>query len=168
MELTQQSITVVVAVVGAVTGILALGLSVLNYRRDRRDVKVFVERGFLSGPPDEPWDGPYVFVKAVNTGRRPVQLRSGGLLFAGRGNDRLAIMPGRPGSPYALPATLQEAEHVELCVHRDEVIGQLLKRKEHRIPAYGYFDDSAGRQWKTRVPAEVLEELRQTLRSARS
>ncbi len=77
----RELVTLVVAVVGAVTGVLGLGLSVLNFFRDRASVHVGVTTGYLGGDTEDDFEGPYVFVRAVNKGRRVVSLRSAGLLL---------------------------------------------------------------------------------------
>jgi hypothetical protein len=72
-------LTAVVAVIGAVTGIAGLVLSVLNFSREASRLRVRVEIGRLAGEGDSQWQGPYDFVRAVNIGRRPIQLVTAGL-----------------------------------------------------------------------------------------
>ena len=158
-------ITALVAIVGAITGIAGLWLSILNHRRDRQAVKVAVERGYL-GTGGSDWDGPYIFVKAVNVGRRVVQLRSGGLILPGK-DERLMIMPGPQGSPTSLPASLNESDVQQLWTLVDQVVGRLVQRGDV-LPTHGYFDDSTGRRWTGEVPKGIRDELRDAMRRARA
>ena len=83
-----QVVTIIVAIIGAVTGTAALALGMANFARDRPDVRVTLRAGrrVINDPRYDP-DKSYVVVAVVNAGRRPVYI----------GNVALWV-PGEPWS----------------------------------------------------------------------
>jgi hypothetical protein len=150
--------TLLVAVIGAVTGVLGLGLSILNYRRDRASIRVEVGSGYMGGADVDDFDGPFVFVSAVNAGRRAASLRSAGLLLTG--GRRFWIKPGLPGQPNALAGTLVESDERRVWVHYDALVGELRLEDGVLVPEYGYVEDTTGRIWKAPVSVALQDEVR--------
>jgi hypothetical protein len=146
-------LTAVVAVIGAVTGITGLVLSVLNFQRDASRLRVIVEIGNLAGDRDSKWQGPYVFVRAVNVGRRPIQLTTAGLRLAGGERPKLYIPPA---GAYPLPHTLPEGEHHQVWALVSVIAAQASASGGH-LPQYGYYTDATERVHRGQVPRSVRE-----------
>ena len=146
-------LTAVVAVIGAVTGISGLVLSVLNFQRDASRLRVIVEIGQLAGSGDAEWQGPYVFVRAVNVGRRPIQLATVGLRLDGGERPKLFFPPA---AAYPLPHTLPEGEHHQAWALVSEVAAKATASGGH-LPKYGYYTDATERVHRGPVPRDVRE-----------
>ena len=79
-----QAITATVAIIGAVTGTVALTLGVANFLRDRPDIRVALRAGRrVINAPEYDRDKPYVIVTVSNAGRRPVYLNNVALWVPG-------------------------------------------------------------------------------------
>jgi len=158
--------TLAVAIVGAFTGVLGLGLSIVVYRRDRASVRVRVTSGYLAGDDEDDFDGPYVFVSAVNEGRRVVSLRSCGLLLPD--GDRIWMKPGPPGARNSLSGPLGESDERQLWVYVDALVGELRLKDGVHLPTHGYVDDTVGRRWMGLVSPEIRDDLRERVTRAQS
>lgn len=145
--MSQLDITTVVAVVGAVTGILALVLQAAGYRRDRANVRVIVTSGFVLS--EHAREGPFVWVEAVNTGRRPVKVINAGFLASG---ERFVTF----GDLRTLPKLLNEGEDVKVATTLPSLVEQTVLAGKG-APTVGYIEDAGGRRFTTSVPRKVRD-----------
>jgi hypothetical protein len=75
------NITLVLAIWGSILSSILAGLKILEYRKDRADVKVTVRGNYEVVPTTTVYGKrPIVLITAVNKGRRPVTLRGAALL----------------------------------------------------------------------------------------
>jgi hypothetical protein len=158
--------TLAIAMVGAVTGVLGLVLSILNFRRDRAFIRVRVSSAYLGGDGEDDFDGPYIFVGAVNEGRRVVTLRSCGLLLAD--GQRIWMKPGPVGAPNTLSGPLGESDERQLWVHIDALVGELRLKDGVDIPTHGWVDDTTGRRWLASISDEIRNDLEKRVTRAQS
>jgi len=166
-------LTLIIAVAGLMLGIVNSSVQWRSWRADRAKVRVtvsvgrIIERGGAG-------KGPFLFVQAVNEGRRPVMLRAGGLLL---------------GRPNPLARTLDRVRHRDplddrlVFVTPTEVpLPKLLGEGEyHQVQAYvsaytewvashprqaaigAYYDDATGRRWKGRLDRRTAGYLRRRI-----
>ncbi len=146
-------LTAMVAVIGAVTGTAGLILSVINFNREASRLRVRVEIGSLAGAGDSEWQGPYIFVRAVNVGRRPIQLTTAGLRLDAGERPKLYFPPA---PAYPLPHTLPEGEHHQAWALLSEVVGKARASGGH-LPQYGYYTDATERLHRGKVSREVRD-----------
>lgn len=144
--------TLLIATWGALTGSLALGVSVLTYRRDRARLQVECSIGVTfssasTGPP-------MVVLRAVNVGRRPVRLESAGFIPEKTPKEKLVTF----GDLHTFPLTLGEGEKVSVDIKPASVHGMSVEAGKGS-PTVAYFQDSAGRLHKARVPKKVLARI---------
>jgi hypothetical protein len=67
-----------VAIIGAITGVTGLILSLLNYYRDRARIKIFFKTGwkFIGAVTPYKNNTPYDCITVINKGRRPVKIQT--------------------------------------------------------------------------------------------
>jgi hypothetical protein len=146
--MTQLDITTIVAVVGAVTGTLALLIEFASFRRDRARLKVSVTSGLLISQFET--STTMLWVEAVNIGRRPVRVVAAGLLADRGPQERLAMF----GDLHTLPVTLAEGEEVKVNATFGSVVENSVAANRG-LPRFGWVRDSTGREHKARVPESV-------------
>lgn len=150
--MTQLDITTLIAVIGAVTGVLALLIEFASFWRDRPRVKVAVTSGVILSQAGK--SGLMLWVEAVNVGRRPVRIVGVGLIADDAPRERLAMF----GDLHTLPVTLTEGEVVKVHATFDSVAKSSLAAMRG-LPTLGWVRDSTGREHKVRVPEGVRDAL---------
>lgn len=156
--MSQLDITTVVAVVGAVTGVLALVLQLATYRRDRARVTVRVTSGFILS--ERTRQGPFVWVEAVNSGRRPIKVVNAGFLASG---ERFVTF----GDLRTLPKLLNEGEEVKVSATLSSLVEQTVLAGKG-MPTEGYVEDALGRRFTTSVPQKIRDQIADEAARARS
>jgi hypothetical protein len=137
---------------GGVTGSLALLVTFLTYRRDRAHLRVSCSAGMIISETTS--TGPWIFLEAVNAGRRSIRLQSAGFLAEGAPHDALVTF----GDLHTFPTTLGEGENVSVHVLPTSLFEHSIGAGRGR-PTVAYFRDSLGKEHKTRVPPGVLAKV---------
>jgi hypothetical protein len=122
--------------------------------RDRACLKLSLSRGSFAkwaGVPPEPTlpspDTPLVFVRAVNVGRRPITITSGGGVEFPDGSWGMFTAP-----LHALPKKLGEGDKVEFF-NPEESFRRLVQ--EHGIPTHIRITDASDKVHRKRVPRDL-------------
>lgn len=77
VEFVKNNSTLIIAIYGAILSTIVVGWNIYNTIQDRPKVKVIVNFGAMQS--SQGVEGPFLFVRAVNKGRRSVYLSSFGL-----------------------------------------------------------------------------------------
>jgi hypothetical protein len=114
------SYTLLIAVYGALLGtigtILSIVLAIREFRKDKRSVRV--ECNMSLGPTSTGEVLQFVSINAVNTGHRPVEVTTAGLLL----NDgNLMIQPQSIMGALPLPKKLEDGESITIYFDYPEV-----------------------------------------------
>lgn len=79
-------ITLILAIWGSILSTILAFFKILEYRKDRADIKVTVVGGYKIHPPTTVYgDKQLLSITAANRGRRPVTLKKAGLLLPRKG-----------------------------------------------------------------------------------
>jgi hypothetical protein len=144
--------TLLIAALGAVTGTVALVVTVLTYRRDRARLVVKCDNGVVF---NATWtSGPMLIIDAVNAGRRPIRVESAGFIAEKAPEEHLTTF----GDFQTFPKTLSEGEKVSVQVKLESVYEQSIGAGKGR-PTVAFYKDSLGHLHKAKVPAAVLTRL---------
>ena len=136
-------IAIYAAVIATVTALWNIYLGF----RDRLGIKLLVERGTIfQGQADGVnanlgVKGPYLFARALSTGRRPVTIMSGGLQEAG---GKKVVMEGQD-----LPTELREGQQVTLWIHEDRLA------KLSKVPTHIWFLTGTDHYRREKIPDEL-------------
>lgn len=134
----------IVSTIGVMIALASAFISFLNYRADKRRLKVSISRGFLSGVGDE---STKLFFKAANVGKRPVTIQSVGMGLGGRTNLILMSTP-----MLKLPYTIKEGDSAQTWSDHAELIQQLKRSKKTiRDIKTVWFSDSTGEVYNRKV-----------------
>ena len=163
------SLTEILAIVGAATGVTGSILGIMSYRRDRAKVVVRGEGNWGRGPARHDY---YLHIYLHNAGRRPVALRHVGVLTSHRRGITILLRRAPYGSKRASLLTRLARLKTVATVH--DSLGESLllppgPSKEYVLKATGftsvrmsqtyvYAIDVANRIAATRVPLEGTAE----------
>jgi len=147
--------TLAIAVAGLVVAALTAAWNI--YREGFRDsarLKLSMSRGYFAkwaGMPPDPTlpspDTPLVFVKAVNVGRRPITITSGGGVEFPDGSWGMFTAP-----VHALPKKLGEGDKVEFY-NPEESLRRLVQ--QHGIPTHIRIADASDKRHRKRIPRSL-------------
>ena len=124
--------------------------------RDRPLLKLRIDRGQLLRDSDGDqlvnWgvEGDVLFARAVNRGRRPLRVLSGGLQS---GEKKLLVKGG------TLPATLGESEEITLWIERGQLATEL-QANAGGVPTQYWFLDSGQQYHRGRIPPSLRQWMR--------
>ncbi|GAI18913.1 unnamed protein product [marine sediment metagenome] len=133
-------ITILIACYAALVATIGLGWNTYNIWRDRAKIKVRVSHGFLVYGPSLSEDL-YIFIEAINKGRRPVTLTSVGFKLK-NGHD-IVFTKSRE-----LPTELTEGKSYQEWISKEEIKKDCQKLKTSI--KYAWFKDATGRIYKER------------------
>lgn len=138
--------TLVVAIIGATTGVLSLGWNVYTKVSDRPRLRLNFQIGYADLQDGE---GFYVFLEAVNTGRYPITINSVGFDLS---NRMQLIMPfNRNQRP---PFEVLPGRAYQAWLKREKVQRELARQgKEVRIIA-AWANDMTGKRWRRKAERE--------------
>lgn len=140
--------TITIAIYGAILSTIAIGWNIYNNLQDRPKIKISTKFGFMAGDNSEKT---FLFIKAINRGRRPITLSSVGIRC--EKNDLLNL------KTFSLPSELNEGKnhiewfkveelknkHCSFAWYRDET-GKLYKSKSIRQKLKNYFDSEKNKE----------------------
>jgi hypothetical protein len=134
----------IVSTVGVIIALTSAIIAFLNYRADKRRLKVSISRGFLTGLGD---DSTKLIFNAANIGKRPVTIQGVGLSLKGKTN--LIIM----NTPMLkLPHTIKEGDSAQTWSDHAELIEQLKQSKKTiRDVKTVWFRDSTGKVYSRKT-----------------
>lgn len=138
-----------VAWYGAILATGSLVVSILNFLKDRRKVKVKISDGWLI-PRNNPWgsDEKKIFIAAENHGKRPVILNQVGFILS---NKSSLIMPLPKNISF--PYKLNEGESVSTFFEKVDLVKPT---QEGNVIKYGFYIDSIGNKYKTKFDQKLL------------
>ncbi|MBP7748485.1 MAG: hypothetical protein KA383_20410 [Phycisphaerae bacterium] len=143
-QIVSQSWTLVVAITGAVTGIISLLWNIRRDLADRPKVQVTASENFLlpyDGASEDDLARTYVVITAVNAGRRPVTIN--GFCFVQSDGQHAVLAPDfttRSGMLCdRLPKELAEGQAAK-CVMPSEIFDRAMVKKF-------FVGDTVGRHW---------------------
>jgi len=98
-------VSLIVAVIGALTGIVALSWQIVTRTRGAHRVKVRAAPDMMFYGPSIPQVGPFIQIEIINRGASAVQVRNWSILLASGNSLMIAIpahFPPSPSLPYML------------------------------------------------------------------
>ena len=108
LDFITRNYIIILAIYGSIISTLGIILSIYNYNRDKAKIKVNASIGLFSGTSE---DGKvFLFIKAINSGRRPITLSSVGIRTSDGGN----ILMRKISLPMELSEGKSHNEWIEL------------------------------------------------------
>jgi hypothetical protein len=138
IEWIKNNMTLVIAIYGAILSTIGIIWNIYNSNRDKAKVKVNARFGLLTHKVTE---GPFLFIEAINHGRRGVTLSSVGIrLFSG---ENIALMQAN------LPKELSEGKSHNEWIEIDKLRNEKCK--------FVWYKDQTGRLYKSKSINNMLK-----------
>ncbi len=151
--------TFAIAVSGLTVAAASVAWNIYNSLvRDSANLKLLVRRGKIasevrSGAVEVGVDGPLLLTRAINHGRRPITVLSGGLEFGSR--SKKVLMTGNK----RLPIRLGESEEVTLWMAMEDLL-DIIAGPDGSLPTRFWFMDTENKYHRRRIPRSLVRGLR--------
>lgn len=140
IEISASSVAWYGAIVATISVIASIILGMITLLRDRASIKIKISHGFLVYSPSLSEDL-YIFIEAINKGRRPVTLTSLG--FKLKNGNNIVFTKSRE-----LPKELTEGKSYQEWISKKEIERDCQKLKTSI--KYAWFKDATGKVYKGR------------------
>jgi hypothetical protein len=136
--------TLIVAIVGAITGLISLGWKIYTHVSDRPRLTLFVQVAEMIGTPEG--DGRYVVLNAGNNGKYPITIRSAGFDLSNR-----KVVFTSPNRAQRLPFEVLPGRAYEAWIKLDSVEKGLAGEGKGVKIAAAFAYDATGKRWRRKL-----------------